>query len=71
MGVDFWSILGEEFVVPFSSRSRYLALKSSLKRHEMTNCFVQNDKVFTEMMMFSLKPLLLSFNQKSCDLKNF
>ena len=48
---------GTEFVVPFSSRSHSLALKSSLKSHQMTTLFVQNDKVFTQMMMFSLKPL--------------
>ena len=48
---------GVEFVVPFSSRSRSLALKSPLKSHQMTTCFVQNDKVFTQMMMISLKLL--------------
>ena len=46
-------LLGAEFVVPFSSRS--LALKSSLKSHQMTTLTVQNDKVFPQMMMFSLK----------------
>ena len=50
--------LAAEFVVPFSSRS--LALKSSLKSHQMTTLFVQNYKVFTQMMMFSLKPLFLT-----------
>ena len=33
-----------------------LALKSSLKSYQMF-CFVQNDKVFTQMMMISLKLL--------------
>ena len=40
--------LGMEFVVPFSSRSRSLALKSSKKKSS-------NDEVFTQMMMISLK----------------
>ena len=44
------TLLGTAFVVPFSSRS--LALKLSLKSHQMTTLFVQNDKVFTEMIMF-------------------
>ena len=53
---------GTEFVVPFSSRSHSLALKSSLKSHQMTTFFVQNDKVFTQMMIFSLKPLFWAQN---------
>ena len=50
-----WNVLGTEFVVSFASRS--LALKSLLKSHHMTTCFVLNDKFFTEMMMISLKLL--------------
>ena len=42
---------------PFSSCSPTLALKSSLKSHQMTILFVPNDKVFTQMMIFSLTPL--------------
>ena len=48
---------GTEFVVPLSYRSRSFTLKSSLKSHQMTTLFIQNDKVFTQMMIFSLKPL--------------
>ena len=51
------SVLGAEFVAPFSSRSCSLALKLSLKSHYITTFFVQNDEVFTQMMIFSLKPL--------------
>ena len=45
---------GAEFMVPFFSGSRSIALKSSLKSHQMTTCFVQNDQIFTQMMMISL-----------------
>ena len=57
---------GTEFVVPFSSRSRSLTLKSSLKSHQMTTLFIQNSTVFTQMIMFSFKllfePKKLSFD---------
>ena len=43
---------GAKFVVPFSSHSRSLALKPSLSSHQMTTLFVQNDKAFTQMMIF-------------------
>ena len=39
--------LGAEFVVPFSSHSRSLALKLSLKICQMTAFFDQNYKFFT------------------------
>ena len=52
-----FGIYGAEFVVPFSSHSRSLALKSSLKSHQKWQLCFQNDKVFTQMMTFSLKPL--------------
>ena len=35
--------LGTEFVVPFSSRSRSLALKSSRKIHQMASFFIQKE----------------------------
>ena len=56
-----------EFVVPFSSRSRSLTLKSPWKSHQMTPFFVQKEVLgekviiwvrygnfFTQIMMFSL-----------------
>ena len=52
--------VGTEFVVPFSSRSRSLALKSSLKSHQMTTLFVQNDKFFTQMGGFQLVDLIIT-----------
>ena len=39
--------LDAEFVVPFSSRSQVIN-----KSHQMTTCFAQNDKVYTQMMIF-------------------
>ena len=36
-------IRGAEIVVPFFSGSRSLALKSSLKSHQMTPFFIQNE----------------------------
>ena len=39
-------------MVPFPSHSRSLALKPSLSSHQMTTLFVQNDKAFTQMMIF-------------------
>ena len=35
--------LGAGFVVPFFSDSRSLAIKSSLKSHQMTPFFIQNE----------------------------
>ena len=58
---------GVEFVVPFSSHSRPLALKLPLESHQMTTCFVQNDKVFTEIMLISNS----IFEHKSCLLTTF
>jgi hypothetical protein len=46
--------IGAEFVVPFSSRSEVVI------KNKMTTLFVQNDKVFTQIMMFSLKPFFLT-----------
>ena len=42
--------LGTEFVVPFSYRSCSLALKSSLKSHDMTTFFVQNVQMMTPFL---------------------
>ena len=39
-----YRILGTEFLVPFSSHSRSLAMKSSSKSHQMTTLFDQNEK---------------------------
>ena len=52
--------LGAEFVFSFSSRFCFLALKSSLKNHQMTTLFVQNDDVFTQTPFF--EPKQLSFH---------
>ena len=54
---------GEEFVVPFSSRSRSLALKSQNGTY-----FAQNDKVFTQLMINSLK---LLFGKKELSFDDF
>ena len=43
--INLWS-MWDKFVVPFSYRSCSLALKLSLKSHQMKTCFVQNDKSF-------------------------
>ena len=63
-----YKLLGAEFVVPFSSSSCSLALKSAWKSQEMTPFFVQKEvlgekiiilvkygNVFTQMVMFILK----------------
>ena len=42
-------VQGAAFEVPFFSGSRSLALKLSLKSHQMTNFFIGNDEVFTRM----------------------
>ena len=48
------SFLGAEFVFLFFSRS--LALNSFIKSHQMTTFFVQNDKVFIQMLFFHSTP---------------
>ena len=47
--IAFKSIFGAEFVVPFFSGSRPLALKSSSKSHLMTIYFIQNDEIVAFM----------------------
>ena len=51
----------------FSSRSCSLALKPSLKGHQMTTLYVQDDRVLTQMMLFSLKLLFLEPKNLSFD----
>jgi hypothetical protein len=46
---DFMGVQGAEFVIPFFSGSRSLALKSSSKSHQMTNYLIKTDEVFTKM----------------------
>ena len=53
--------------LPCTMGSHYLALKTSLKSHQMTTLFIQNDNVFTQMLIFSLKPLFWAKKKLSFD----
>ena len=50
---EFGALYGEEFVVPYSSRSRSLALKSSTSLSENIILWVKTLPYFTQMMIFS------------------
>ena len=49
------AVYSSYYVVPFFSCSCSLHHNLSLKSHQPKVCFVQNDKVFTQMIMISIK----------------
>ena len=63
------SVLGAEFVAPFSSRSCSLALKSSLKSHQMTIFLVQKRGLSEKNHHLSENFIIV--NKQSCLMMTF